>query len=85
MFSQRALGCAFLLFILLTCVVFSQHLYQDQIPLNLKELGENTTSEMAHHGHGQEECDGFRTVAYFVNWVRDFKSLQSKKLLKLSS
>ena len=49
-------------------LVLAQHLYHDQIPLQLPNVNDNETS-MAHQGHGQE-CDGFRTVAYFVNWVR---------------
>lgn len=46
----------------------SQKLQFDQIPLHIPKFEDNSSS-MAHHGHSQQECDGYRTVAYFVNWV----------------
>ena len=57
-----------LLNISLPTSVIAQHTYQDQIPFQAARFGTNKTQNMAHHSHGQE-CDGFRTVAYFVNWV----------------
>jgi len=57
-----------LLNISLPTSVIAQHTYQDQIPFQAARFGTNKTQNMAHHSHGQE-CDGFRTVAYFVNWA----------------
>jgi hypothetical protein len=50
--------------------------FPDQIPLTVQELG-NTTAEAADPivmaqqplQHGHQEYDGYRHVAYFVNWV----------------
>jgi hypothetical protein len=66
MFSQSII---LYLFPFLFSICSANHYYQEQFPLQLQELGENSTSAIMAH-HGGQECDGYRTVAYFVNWVR---------------
>lgn len=61
------LNLRFLLVFLATSFVlcFGLLYARDQSRLSFEELGKNLTSAMAN-----QECDGYRTVAYFVNWVR---------------